>query len=196
MGVVKLSESMIENDTALLLIDIQKGLDEWDFYGGNRNNHEAETNAAKILDLWRSSNGLVVHVRHSSQNPNSPLHASKPGFAIKELVAPKANELVFTKNVNSAFIGTELERTLREAQVSKLIVVGLTTNHCVSTSVRMASNLGFEVNLIEDACATFDFIGSQGQKFDAELMHQTALASLKDEFANLMTTANFLENKW
>ena len=173
---------------ALLLIDIQLGLDEWDYYGGNRNNLRAEYNAAKILQEWRLLALPVYHVKHSSQNPDSPLHVSKPGFEIKEEVRPQKDEMVITKTVNSAFIGNDLEQQLHNANISTLVVVGLTTNHCVSTSVRMASNLGFETFLIADATATFDRVGINGETFDAELVHQTTLASLNEEFATILTT--------
>ncbi|MEO0572937.1 MAG: cysteine hydrolase family protein [Bacteroidota bacterium] len=183
---------MIDEKQALLLIDVQKGLDDWDFYGGKRNNPNAEKNMAKILSRWRLDHRPIFHVRHSSSNPNSPLHCSKPGFQIKDTATPFENEPLFTKNVNSAFIGTNLEHTLRKDGINTLVIVGLTTNHCVSTSVRMAANLGFEVILLSDATACFNGIGIDGTSYSAELMHQITLASLKDEFAQIMTTATLL----
>ncbi len=179
---------MIDEKTALLLIDVQKGLDDWDFYGGNRNNPQAEANMAKILSKWRRDQRPVFHVRHSSTNPSSPLHRSNGGFQIKDEVVPLETEPLFTKNVNSAFIGTDLEKMLREKAIEKLVVVGLTTNHCVSTSVRMAANLGFEVILIADATATFDRMGLNNEVFPSELVHNTSLASLHGEFAVIMDT--------
>ena len=181
-----------KNKPALLLIDIQKGLDQWEFYGGNRNNPQAEKNAANILDRWRALKLPVYHVRHSSQNTESPLHASSSGFDIKNEVLPIENEPIITKNVNSAFIGTDLEHQLREAGITTVVVVGLTTNHCISTSVRMSANLGFKTYLISDATATFDRVGLNGEVFDAELIHQTTLASLNEEFATILTTETCL----
>ena len=99
-----------------------------------------------------------------------------------------ASEPLFTKNVNSAFIGTDLEDLLRKQGIEQLVVVGLTTNHCVSTSVRMAANLGFEVILISDATATFDRVGLNGEVFPATLVHETSLASLHEEFAIVLDT--------
>ncbi len=178
--------------TALLLIDVQKGLDEWDFYGGNRNNLDAEVNMATILAKWRQLRLHCYHVKHSSQNPSSPLHASKAGFEIKPEVTPLAHEPVITKNTNSAFINTLLEKDLKTKGITSVVIVGLTTNHCISTSVRMAANLGFITYVIADATATFDSIGWNGEKFDSELMHQTTLASLNKEFATILTTQELL----
>ena len=184
--------SLAKENTALLLIDIQKGLDDWDFYGGNRNNLNAEANMATILAKWRQLRLPCYHIKHSSQNTSSPLHASKPGFEIKPEVKPLADEPVITKNTNSAFINTPLEKDLKTKGITSVVIVGLTTNHCISTSVRMAANLGFKTYLIADATATFDSIGWNGEKFNAELMHQTTLASLNNEFASILTTQELL----
>lgn len=179
-------------NTALILIDIQQGLDELDYYGGTRNNPQAESNAGRILRHFREKGLPIYHVQHHSINPASPLHPSKPGHAIKEEVKPAAGEPVFGKNVNSAFIGTDLEATLKKKDISKVIIVGLTTEHCISTSVRMSANLGFETILIEDATAAFAKKGSNGETFDADLVHQICIANLRDEFAQIMTTDELL----
>ncbi len=173
---------------ALLLIDIQQGLDDKAYYGGNRNNPDAEANAQRILERWRVLGLSVFHVQHSSQNSESPLHASKPGFAIQEVVQPLPGEPVLVKTVNSAFIGTDLKEQLDQAGIKTLVMVGLTTNHCVSTTVRMAGNYGYRVILISDATATFDWVGINGEKYDAEIMHLTSLASLNHEFAEVVDT--------
>ena len=173
---------------ALLLIDVQYGLDESDYYGGGRNNPQAEQNCATILSIWRKENWPVIHVKHNSTEPQSPLRPGQRGNDIKTCVAPIEGEPVFEKNVNSAFIGTELELYLRKREIHKLVVVGLTTDHCVSTSVRMAGNLGFDTWLVGDATATFDKVGSNGQIISSELIHEVHLASLNEEFATVIQT--------
>ena len=61
----------------------------------------------------------------------------------------------------------------------------MTTNHCISTTARMAGNLGYETYLISDACATYNRIGLNGEVFDSVLIHQTSLANLSEEFATV-----------
>jgi len=182
-----------EKNPALLLIDVQKGFNDEAFWGGNRNNKDAEAKIAQILEKWRSLQLPIFHVVHSSVHPNSKLHASNPGFEIKDEAKPIDGEPVIVKNVNSAFIGTDLKERLDNQKITSLVIVGLTTNHCVSTTTRMAGNYGYDNLLIADATATFDRIGINGEKFDSELIHQTSLASLNNEFAKVITTDKLLD---
>lgn len=177
---------------ALLIIDFQKGFDIEEHWGGNRNNRDAESKIVMILEKWRALGYPVFHIVHSSKDPNSKLHASHPGFEMKDEIQPQKGEPLIVKQVNSAFIGTDLQEQLDRQGITDLVIVGLTTNHCVSTTTRMAGNFGYEVQLISDATATFDRIGLNGEKFDAETIHQTALASLNEEFAEVIDTEELL----
>lgn len=179
---------------ALILIDIQKGFEDDAYWGGGRNNPNAERNAQRLLNYWRQNNLPVFHVKHNSTDPDSKLAKGKPGNEIQEIVKPFGNETVIEKNVNSAFIGTDLQQQLDQNSIKTLVIVGLTTNHCISTSVRMAGNLGYETFVVADATAAFDTLGIDGKKFSASLIHETALASLHNEFATAIET-NELLNK-
>ncbi|HNJ72332.1 MAG TPA: cysteine hydrolase family protein [bacterium] len=179
---------------ALLLVDLQKGFDTISYWGNERNNLGAEENCRSLLELWRSKDLPVVHVQHCSANPNSLLADTHPGNAFKDAVQPLPWETVIKKNVNSAFIGTTLQKHLTVNSISKLVIVGLTTDHCISTTTRMAGNYGYEVFLISDATATFDKTGMDGKKYSAELIHQTALASLHGEFATVFPMKTLLQN--
>ena len=179
---------------ALILIDIQKGFDNIEYWGGQRNNPGAEENARELLLLWREHHLPVFHIQHCSSNPSSLLHETNIGNEFKDLVKPIDNEPVIKKNVNSAFIGTDLKEQLDNAKITKLVIVGLTTDHCVSTTTRMAGNYGFDVFLVADATATFNKKGLDGQNYSAELIHQTALASLNEEFAKVVTTDFLKQN--
>lgn len=182
------------NNTALLVIDVQKGLDNPAL--GERSNPQAEANIARLLAEWRQQNRPVIHVKHNSTNPNSKLRPELPGNAIKEEAKPLPDEPLFEKSVNSAFIGTHLEHYLREEEISDLVIVGLTAEHCVSTSVRMAANLGFDVTLVADATASHEKTGPDGTHFPADTIHTYSLATLEGEFCRVISTDELLINNY
>ena len=180
----------LPSNTALLVVDVQSGFDDpkW----GSRNNPDAEINIANLIAAWRETGRPVFHVMHDSLSPDSPLRPGTPGNALKAEAEPRAGEALYRKTVNSAFIGTSLEADLRRAGINTLVVVGLTTNHCVSTTVRMAGNLGFETYLVSDATATFDRAALDGRIRPAAEVHAAALSDLRDEFATLIETSTLL----
>ncbi|AQS93163.1 cysteine hydrolase [Polaribacter sp. BM10] len=173
------------NNPALILVDVQKAFMDEEYWGGNRNNKNAEIVCGKILNKWRELDLPIFHIRHSSTNLKSKLNPTNKGFEFNENVTPWAEEPIITKEVNSAFIGTDLKEQLDKLSINTLVIVGITTNHCVSTTTRMAGNFGYETYLISDATATFDRIGINGEKYDSETIHLTTLANLNDEFATV-----------
>lgn len=171
---------------ALVLIDVQRAFDDPSW--GTRNNPEAEARIAELLAAWREAGLPVLHVRHASRNPASTLHETHPGFAFKPQALPAEGEPVIRKDVNAGFIGTDLEARLRGAGIASVVLAGLTTDHCVSTTARMAGNLGFDTYVAADATATFDRAGHDGRAWPADALHDAALASLHGEFATVLTT--------
>src|SRR5262249_27077410 len=147
-------------------------------YWGVRNNPQAEANISKLLKYWRETDRPIVHVRHMSVEPDSPLRPGQSGNDFKDEVLPIKGEHVEEKKVNSAFIGTGLEQYLRKNNFDTVVIAGLTTDHCVSTSTRMAGNLGFQTYVVADATATFDRTGNDGKHYSADDVHSYALASL------------------
>ena len=139
---------MFNKDTALLLIDVQKAFTHKSW--GNRNNLEAEDNIKILLKKFREKKLPVIHIQHTSKNPTSLFHLDQCGIEFMDFACPQSGEQVFQKEVNSAFIGTHLNEFLKSKEIKSLVVVGFTTDHCVSTSVRMASNLGFQVFMVSD----------------------------------------------
>ncbi|KAG6840410.1 hypothetical protein C0991_006881 [Blastosporella zonata] len=156
-------------------------------------------NITRLISSFRAASLPVIHIHHhstSSESPWDPITCPEGVVPMPE-AAPIPGETVFIKTVNSGFIGTGLEAHLRQEKIKTLVAVGLTTIHCVSTTVRMAGNLGWEVFVPREATATFARDPAPGApvglgKFDAKTMYEVALAELHGEFATVVTTEEVL----
>lgn len=170
----------------LIVIDVQQAFDDpvW----GPRNNPDAEARVAEAIAAWRERGAPIIHVRHASTGADGLFVPGSPSFEFKPEARPLEDEAVITKQVNSAFIGADLEARLREQGVETVALVGLTTDHCCSTTARMSGNLGFETWVLADAMATHDRRAPDGGMIAADMIHRTALASLDDEFAEVLDT--------
>ena len=176
---------------ALIIIDMQKGF--FKNILGKRNNSQAENNILKILENFRKENKEIIHIQHLSTDEKGILFSNEDREFLKSL-EPLPNETIFQKHVNSAFIGTNLENYLRDKSIDKLIIVGMTLPHCVSTTVRMASNLGFKVILIEDATITFEMKDYFSDKLlSADEIHRYHISALNKEFYEVTNTKEFLK---
>ncbi len=181
---------------ALILIDIETAFHDLSLWGA-RNNPDAEDQAGLLLRHWRACNAPVVHIRHVSANPDSPLAPGKGGTDFMEQVTPLPGEVIFEKSANSAFIGTSLEQHLRGLGIGHVVTCGLTTPHCVSTTSRMAANLGFDTTLAHDACAAFTSCAQTDWNPDlpamsAEDIHNSAIAHIHGEFLTARKTADII----
>ncbi|KJY32280.1 MULTISPECIES: cysteine hydrolase family protein [Streptomyces] len=192
-----MTENAIEiaPDSALIVIDVQKGFDDASFWGP-RNNPAAEENIAALMDAWQESGRPVVLVQHASPRPGSVLAADQPGYAFKDFVADRVGReaLHVTKTVNSSFYGTpDLGDWLTARGIRQLVVVGIQTNMCVETTARMGGNLGYEVIVPLDATHTFDLTGPGGLSLTADqLATATAVSLHGGRFAHVTTTSEVL----
>lgn len=180
------------DDTALLLIDVQKGVNQFDYWGGSsgrRNNPEAEERMRELLAGFRDRGLTIIFSQHDSREALSPLKLSLPSGQMIDGFEPRAGEVVIRKDVNSAFIGTDLELRLREHGIDRLVIAGFFTNFCVETTTRMAGNLGYDTYLVHDACAACNRIGLDGTDYDPELVHELAVASMHGEFCTALSSA-------
>jgi nicotinamidase-related amidase len=179
---------------ALILIDIQKGFDNLEYFGGERNNYVAEHNAGRLLEYWRKRNWPLFHIKHCSVIPGSPLSVNHSGNDIKDEVKPLPGEPVIHKKVNSAFIGTDLKARLDAEGIRTVVIAGLITQYCVSTTARMAGNYGYHTIVIADATAAFRQEGLNGESLSPALIHEVSLATIKGEFAEVISIGELFSN--
>ena len=181
--------------TALLLIDVQKGVDDTAYYGGPTgrvNNPDAKDNIRELLNAWRDQKKKVAFTQHDSIEDGSPLKLSLETGQQLDGMAIAEGDIAVSKSVNSGFIGTSLELELRRAGIQRLVVAGFFTNVCVETTVRMAGNMGFDTYLVHDACSTMNSIGLDGTDYDPELVHNMSVASMHVEFCTAITLKDAL----
>ena len=178
------------NNTALILIDIQN-----DYFPGGAFALEqpelATEKAVQLLRLFREQQCPIVHIQHENLKPELPfmLPGSK-GQSIHPSVQPLINEKCFIKHYPNAFWNTELEQYLKDHSITCLVIAGMMTHMCVSSTIRSAMERGFEVTVIKDACAT-RALELDGIEISAETVHRTSLAELT-MIAQVQSTDAFL----
>lgn len=179
---------------ALIVVDAQQGFDNpaW----GIRNNPACDDNIAALVDDWSSHDRPLVYVRHDGTEQGSPLAPGTTGNEFRDYLGKAEPDLLVSKQVNSAFLGSpDLHAWLLDRQAVGIVVCGITTDHCCETTVRMGANLGHDVLFPIDATFTFDRRHPDGTMLSADEIARAAAASLHDEFANVTTTAEVLAGR-
>ena len=173
--------------TLLLPIDVQRGFDDpsWP----QRWNVEMEANGRALLDHWRARGAPIIHVRHDSVQPGSSLAPGHWGNDFRPGFEPLAGEPVVSKSVNSAFIGTDLDLRLRRLKIERIVTFGISTDMCVSTTIRTGANMGWTFTLVADACDCFDLPGLDGGIIPARAIQDAHVATLAMEFCDVTTAA-------
>jgi nicotinamidase-related amidase len=181
----------IDWDRAVLLpIDMQQAFDgePWP----RRWNDAVDANGLALLAKWRDAGRPIVHVRHDSAQPGSTLGPGAPGNAFRPGFEPRGDEPVVSKSVNSAFIGTDLDLRLRRLGAKHVVAFGISTDMCVSTTIRTGANMGWDMILADDACDCFDLPDGKGGAIGAEVVQAAHVATLGFEFCAVIATAQLL----
>jgi len=175
---------------ALIVVDAQTGFDapSW----GPRNNPTCDANIERLVATWHQRQAPLVYVRHDSDDTDSPLHPDQPGNQLKPYLNATPDLLV-TKQVNSAFHGSpDLHAWLTAANITGIVICGITTNHCCETTARVGGNLGYDVLFALDATHTFDRHGPDGTVLTADTLAQATATNLHGEFATVVSTDQLL----
>jgi nicotinamidase-related amidase len=183
-------ENLMTAPTALIIIDMQKGMQSSTL--PPRNNPQAEDNIARLLAAWRDKGQPVVCVRHISRSPTSVFAPGQSGAEFQERFTPLPHEHVVEKNVPDAFINTGLERWLHARAIRHVVIAGVSTNNSVEATARTAGNLGFSAIVVADAAFTFEKQDFGGTLRSAEDVHLMALANLHGEYAEVRSTDEVL----
>ncbi|VUD53968.1 Isochorismatase family protein YecD [Thalassocella blandensis] len=180
------------SDAALLVIDQQKGIDHPKL--GERNNPQAENVILSLLDFWRTNSWPVFHIQHRSREPDSVFWPHQPGYDFKPAFVPRAEENHLVKSTPCAFVGTQLEQTLRSLSCANVVITGVATNNSVESTARTAGNLGYSVTVVADACFGFAKLDFNGLQRSAEEVHAMSLANLDGEYARVCFAQDVLNS--
>jgi nicotinamidase-related amidase len=131
------------NNAVLLPIDMQRAFDgsPWP----KRWNGRVDENGLALLRKWREAGRPIIHVQHDSVVEGSSLGPASEGNRFRPGFEPEAGEPIVSKSVNSAFIGTDLDLRLRRLGARHVVTFGISTDMCVSTTVRTGSNMGWDM---------------------------------------------------
>jgi nicotinamidase-related amidase len=174
--------------TALLVIDMQQEMAARTLAGRDRANPDAEGHIASLIALFRARGLPVIHVHHDE--PGTPVALDQPGGAVMDCARPLPGETVFVKSASSAFSGTGLDAWLRRHGIGRIVLVGAVAAFCVTTTTRVASDLGLQVILPGDALVGFDIPAHDGGRISAATVLRVTLSLLGADFARLATTAD------
>ncbi|MEL0622640.1 cysteine hydrolase family protein [Marinomonas arenicola] len=175
----------MKNMPCLLIIDMQKGM-SWP-QAGQRNNPNAEQDIAELLAHWRVHHAPIVHVRHLSLEPESLFWLEQDGALFQDVFQPLSHEMVIDKSVPDAFTHSNLAVWLQEKGIKDLVVVGVSTNNSVESTVRTAGNLGFNTYVVQEACFAFAKADFNGYERSADEVHAMSLANLDGEYATVIS---------
>lgn len=152
---------------------------------------QAVANAARVIAHARETGDAVIHVRHEFPDPEVPFfNPGTPGVEIMDAVRPGSGEEVVTKNFPNSFLKTGLREMLDGGGVTDVTVVGAMSHMCIDATVRAASDLGYKVTVVHDACATLD-LEFGGATVPAAQVHAAEMAALAFAYATLATTDDY-----
>lgn len=176
---------------ALVIVDIQN-----DYFPGGAHPlvepEAAAANAQQLLEAFRAGGEPLIHVQHVWDAPDAAfMRPGTKGIEIHDSVAPASGETVIQKVNPNSFLDTPLEDELRVRGVDHIVVCGMMTSMCVDATARAAADLGFDVTVVSDACATLD-LEFAGETIPAQHVHGAFLAALGGGYGAVLTTDELL----
>ncbi|KAH8657097.1 Isochorismatase-like protein [Tricladium varicosporioides] len=178
----------------LLLIDLQQGIVDGPEDWGPRSTPDLVENVTSLLTTWRMNRWPIMHVHHDDIfDPTNIISAKWPEtFAAHACAAKGKGERRYVKNGGSAFVGTGLKDDLRmyvkpkwrgREAVGKVVVCGMDGRECVNSTARHGVDLGFEMVVVGDACASYGMRSwkkeGRGDILNAEETHAVAMGMLE-----------------
>jgi nicotinamidase-related amidase len=176
-------------DAALVMIDLQN-----EYLAGPIALPDAASaiaSAAKLLARARTAGARIFHIAHKGR-PGGLFDRTAERGAIVSALVPLPDEPVIEKGLPNAFAGTDLQMLLAASGQKDVVLAGLMTHMCISSTARAGLDLGFRITVDADSCATRDLPDGRGGTIAAATIHDIALAELSDRFAIIARGSNAL----
>jgi len=168
--------------SALLVIDIQDSFKlgpRWE----RRNNPDFEKNVDRLLQSWRAAGLPVIFVLHTDPDPG--FERDSPLVKIMDFLSPREDEPVILKDTRNAFTSTDLQKRLDAQGVRRVVITGISTEQCCETTTRVAADLGYDVDFVTEATATFPIPLPDGGELSTDEVVRRTEAVLRNRFARI-----------
>jgi len=182
------------NQSALLVIDIQdsfKTTDRWE----RRNNPDFEENIMALVAAYRKAGLPIYFVLHSDAD-GEEWKTTSPHYKLMDFVPILPSDPLLHKTSRNAFTTTDLDRRLRLAGVSRLVITGIQTEQCCETTARVGADMGYDVDFVTEATLTFPIQREPGDWSGAlpaeDVVERTEFA-LRRRFARIATVGEIVE---
>jgi nicotinamidase-related amidase len=173
-------------DTALLVIDIQDSFKIDPARWASRNNPAFEENVTALIGAFREASLPIFFVLHNDSDPG--FRPGDPEVRLMDFLDRRESDPLLTKNTRNAFTSTDLQQRLDAIGVRRLVVTGISTEQCCETTTRVAADLGYDVDFVTEATATFPI----GTLTTEQIVERTE-AVLNKRFARIATVAGVKE---
>lgn len=181
---------VMNNDTALLLIDIQDSFKmngRWE----RRGNPDFEANVASLLDAWRGAGLPLFFILHT--DPDRGFRPGDPEFQTMDFLGRREDEPLLVKNTRNSFTSTNLKERLDAMGIKRLVMTGIQTEQCVETTTRLAADFGYEVDFVTDATQTFPIANTEtGEELSTAAIFERTEYALRGRFARIVRTRELL----
>ena len=167
-------------NNALLVIDIQDSFKISPARWASRNNPKFEENVTELIAAFREGGRPVIFVLHNDSDPG--FRPCDPEVRLMSFLDKRDGDPLIVKNTRNAFTSTDLQTRLDALGVRHVTVCGISTEQCCETTTRVAADLGYEVDFVTEATATFP-IGT----LSTDAIVERTEAVLRGRFARIAT---------
>lgn len=171
------------NNRVLLIVDMQQAIKDAKPYRYK----DVEKNIEKLLKVFRERKEPVIFIQHESSKGSS-FERGTNGWEIVSALKPNCSEIVINKSYNSSFRETTLDSTLKKLGISELVIVGMQTEFCIDTTIRVAFEKGYSVVVPELTNTTIDTPLLSGESI---YKHHNSI--FKNRFASIKTIQEIIE---